>query len=552
MGRSSKNHIRKMYDLMFNFKYIFARQFLVYPYEFYDIYEKGRLIEYLNFFWKDYIESEHLKPDDYSIEFTEENIVDNFFSPYYSNRGNDDFFVFIRVPDVLDINKPAVDCSWHESLGVGYILYFNKMANEVDFYLCESSMKSSMMNASLTGQYVPVYYIVKVIQEQRRNIAVIRTQSSEELNKTFFNSVLFDAKYLKKFKTGNNRNTNKRYSQYDYYWSKIGLLDKINIGLSYNSEESQFENLKVILKEYFIHLIGLLNYSISFSGYYNWAINSKCNLTYSENLFENIGTLKEAVKFLKPYFPKDKTFGKEIEEIDKKTPVNDIITRLCDFARFFGIKLSMQDFERGREFYTDIHSNSDDSLNDNIVDGETQHLIRWLSEDNTYSLKGKFAKSYQKLFNYLFEEYIIFYINENNLEKCNQIRKFVEFLSDESKLSDFEKKKVIYEIRDFHQLENYEKYIDKNITSFVDRLPSMVADKSVSNNSKFDQIRNSFVSLVENINQRKENKRIELDKAFYQCKTIDALMENLKPAIPLLSKELQPKVTSILNSYQNR
>ena len=124
MSNSRKSHIRNLYDLRDGFKYTFAYQFLTYPYEFLEIYKKARLIDYLTYFWTEFVKSENYDPETYTTSFENINIS---FSDYFNffqktRRYLNEMMILVKMPDILDINEPDVNNTWHNSVGIGFCL----------------------------------------------------------------------------------------------------------------------------------------------------------------------------------------------------------------------------------------------------------------------------------------------------------------------------------------------------------------------------------------------------------------------------------------------
>ena len=154
------------------------------------------------------------------------------------------------------------------------------------------------------------------------------------------------------------------------------------------------------------------------------------------------------------------------------------------------------------------------------------------------------------MFGVLLEDYIMVCVNENDEnKKKNQIKKYILSLSDKNKLTYDDQKRVIYEIRENYNLANYDKIIDDNIAYVIDGLSSILSDKAFdkNNSSTFDNIRNKFVYIIENLDQRINNTRSGIDTALYKCKTLSNIVETIKPVFPLIPNELQPKLSSVLD-----
>ena len=555
----SSNNIRKLYELRNNFKYAFAYQFLAYPYEFLEINKKNRVLDYLKFFWAEFVKNENLNPETYAASF--ESILpsrEDYYDLYYSSYdSNNELMLFIKMPDILDINEPDVKYSWHNSVGVGYILYYNKRENTARFYVCESSMKSSMDMARLNGQYVPVYFAVEIISGSRRNLSPFSSNSLDEVYKNFYSLVLYD---LKNNNSKNNdsdeddeNNQNKRYevrNKLDSRWDELSLLEKIKIALNYDKDDKQYKNVRKTYKEFVAQLIQNLIRGMSLKAYFNWASHSEEK--YSEyNLDRDYTLFIDSIDFLKPQL-QDKSFNEMVEGFNKEISIDKLIDNICDFARYWGIRLNPEEIIVSNNYSYRTYYRKPEIINE-ILNTETYNLIGWLSEDNTYSDKKKFDKGYREIFDVLFADYISININEHDKkEKLEQIRKFITSFS--NKLNYGEQKRIVYDIRDFFELEKLENIIHQNIAGVIEGVFTILTDKSININdsSAFDGIRNKFVYLIENLNQQKDYKRIELDTELYKCKTINEIVETMKPVVSLIPNDLQPKLAMVLDQLLKR
>ena len=551
----SSNNIRKLYELRNNFKYAFAYQFLAYPYEFLEISKKDRIEDYLNFFWSEFVKNENHNPETYSASF--ESILPSREDYYdFSSYGNnDELMLFIKMPDILDINEPDVNCSWHTSVGVGYILYYNKKENVARFYVCESSMKSSMDMARLSGQYVPVYFAVEIVNGGRRNLSNFSSNSIEEVDNKFYSYVIYD---LKNNNT-NNDNSDENdevnwdgddYNKVDSSWEKLDLLEKIKIALNYDKDDKQYKNVKKTYKEFVAQLIQNLIRDMSLKDYFNWACQSKDK--YSGYAFDcDYSHFIASIDFLKSQL-QDEVFNKLVEKFNKETSLYNLIENICDFARYWGIRLNPEELIVSNNYSYSTYYRKPEIINE-ILNTETYKLIGWLSEDNTYSDKKKFDKGYREIFDVLFADYISININEHDKkEKLEQIRKFITSFS--NKLDYGEQKRIVYDIRDFFELEKLDNIIHQNIVGVIEGVFTIITDKyiNIKDSSVFDRIRNKFVYLIENLNQQKDYKRIELDTELYKCKTINEMVETMKPVVTLIPEDLQPKLAMVLDQLLKR
>ncbi len=188
MSNSRKSHVRNLYDLRFSFKYVLHKKFFSNPVEFLDNYSEGKLVEFLQNLWSEHVKNEQHSPESYTTEFD----INNYF-----NEKTNEIFLMINLPDIIDINNPQIEYSWHESLAVSFILYFNFDKKVVKFYVCESSMNSSMNNARLNGEYIPVYFVVELNESERRNLGTISSNFIEEVKTRFFVAVGDDLEQLK-------------------------------------------------------------------------------------------------------------------------------------------------------------------------------------------------------------------------------------------------------------------------------------------------------------------------------------------------------------------
>ena len=557
----SRNHIRKLYELRNNFKYAFAYQFLAYPYEFHEINKKQRVLDYLKFFWSEFVKNEKLSPDTYTTSF--EHILSSrqdYYDLYYSSYDSiDELMLFIKMPDILDINEPDAKYSWHNSVGVGYILYYNKKENTARFYVCESSMNSSMDIARLNGQYVPVYFVVEIINGSRRNLGTLSSNSLEEIDKKFYSFVLYDLKNSRTNADNSDESDedekNNLYYSYgfknkvDSHWEELDLLEKIKIALSYDKDDKQYKNVKKTYKEFILQFLQSLIRGMSLTDFYKWACHSEEK--YSGYYFDRDYSLFiDSIDFFKSKL-QDESFNKIAEGFKKEISFDRLIDNICDFAKYWSIVFHPNNFNDRTKIYNYNHT-KDSFLNDKIA-GETQNLISKLSEDNRFSSKNKFEVCYKELFGVLFEDYIIANVN-NDKDKTEQIRKFIGSLSYKNQLSFIEQKKIIYSIRDYYEIDSYDNIIDKNIDYVIDGVSSILSDetKNISDSSVFDNIRNKFVYLVENLEQRKDNNRSELDTALYKCRTIKDIVETMKPVVPLIPVDLQPKLANVLDQLSKR
>jgi hypothetical protein len=175
--------LKTLYDLRNKFKYAFISLFYNYSYEFYEFYEKGRLIEYLKFLWSEFVKCESLSESDYSSDFSLIELSDYF--PILNNPFSNEIFILVKNPDILDISKPDINYSWHISLPVCFMIYFNRDLKKVMLYVCESSMKSSMIEAKLEGDYIPVYFVEQCIYNQLKYVGSFKVEKLDEVYKTF-------------------------------------------------------------------------------------------------------------------------------------------------------------------------------------------------------------------------------------------------------------------------------------------------------------------------------------------------------------------------------
>ena len=561
MSNSRKSHIRNLYDLRDGFKYTFAYQFLTYPYEFLEIYKKARLIDYLTYFWTEFVKSENYDPETYTTSFENINIS---FSDYFNffqktRRYLNEMMILVKMPDILDINEPDVNNTWHNSVGIGYILFYNYKENIARFFVCESSMNSSMLEARLSGQYIPAYFVVEIINGNRRNLGHFNSNSLDEVYTRFNSFVIYDLKNGGKQNGSCNENEEddeetdwgnyNEKSKIDTNWEKVDLLEKIKVALNYDKEDKQYKNIKKIYKEFTVHLIQSLVRAMSLQDYSKWATNSEEKNIYDSYYFDKYKSqLISSLDFLKHQL-EDKTFDKIVESIKEETSLNILIDNICAFLRYWGINIKSKDFTDREDYF---NFNTRDRFIKSKLEGETQTLIRWLSEDNTYTDKNKFDSSYREMFGVLLEEYIIVCVNENeenNENKKNQIKKYIVSLSDKNKLTYDDQKRIIYEIRETFNLTNYDKIINDNINNVIDRVSFIITDRTFdkNNSSTFDSIRNKFVYIIENLDQRKNNTRSGIDTALYKCKTLSDIVETMKPVVPLIPNELQPRLSSVLD-----
>lgn len=183
MSKSRKSHIRKLYDLRFDFKYVLANIFFTNPEAFLSCFYNKTLDGLLKNIWSNYVKSENYNPEIYTAEFD---------VTYPSLDSGDEVFIAFNMPDILDVNNPEIEYSWHASVGVSYFLYYNLNNRNTKYYVCESSIKSTMDMAMMEGKYVPVYFVVELDGNGRRNIGQIASHSIEEVRNSFYNAVLSD------------------------------------------------------------------------------------------------------------------------------------------------------------------------------------------------------------------------------------------------------------------------------------------------------------------------------------------------------------------------
>ena len=186
MAKSRRNHNIKMYNLRLGFKNLLASLFFESPLSFASFFLDGKLDNALQGIWSEWVKSEHFNPDVYKTEFS---------INCCKGKTDDDIFLFIYMPDVVDVtnlDESIKAYSWHKSLGVGYILYNNLKTNVSRFYVCDSSVNSTL-RMYFRYEFAPVYFIVEYTKNGKvRTVRNICSNSFDEIKLRFYKIVMND------------------------------------------------------------------------------------------------------------------------------------------------------------------------------------------------------------------------------------------------------------------------------------------------------------------------------------------------------------------------